>query len=142
MQGAFNLIIKGKDLTKVHKWLEDEKMFEYFSYDYNRDKTQLEMGDSCNLTAMNETYMEEMFNANPEVEITFDMIYDTGYIIRYHKEKDTTEYTEDDDFCMCAWCGRIIKRSAAECVAECIYDEEAEFYCKKCYKEYLEEEAD
>ena len=140
MQGAFKLIVKGKDLTKIHKWLEDEKMFEYFSYDYNRDKTQLEMGDSCNLTAMNESYVEEMFNANPEVEITFYMIYDFGYVVQYHKKKDTTEYTYDDDYCECSWCGKIIERSTAECTAECVYDECAEFYCKECYKEYLEEE--
>lgn len=140
MQGAFKLIVKGKDLTKIHKWLEDEKMFEYFSYEYNKNKTQLEMGDSCNLTAMNHTYVEEMFNANPEVEITFDMIYDNGYVVRYHKKKDTTEYTQDDDFCMCTWCGKIIPVSEAEFTGEDMYDEYSEPYCKKCYKEYLEEE--
>lgn len=139
MQGAFKLAAKG-DLTKFKKWLEYEKMTEYFYPDYI-SKTEVEISDSCNLTDMNESYIKEMFDANPEVEITFYMIYDNNYVIRYYKKKDTTEYTQDDDHCTCNWCGKIIERSSAECTVECTYDEDAEFYCEKCYEKYLEEDA-
>ena len=139
MQGAFNLKIEG-NLDKVKKWLEEDGMFKYFYVCYPTE-TCLEMGEDCNLSALNESFMERLSKANPEVSIVFDMIYDNSYVLRYTKEKDTTEYKESDESLrICNWCNKILPVDEMECVGENEYDEFAEFYCEECYKDYLEEE--
>ena len=139
MQGAFNLKIEG-NLDKVKKWLEEDGMFEDF-YVYYPTKNCLEMGEDCNLSALNENFMKRLSKANPEVSIIFDMIYDNGYVLRYIKEKDTIEYEEvNEHLCACNWCNKVLPVYEMECVGEDVYDEFAEFYCKECYQDYLEEE--
>ena len=65
MQGAFNLVAKG-DLSKFKKWLDSKGLSKDFRVEYNSD-SELELGDSCNLSAMGETFIQKMFEENPEV---------------------------------------------------------------------------